>query len=168
MWNSYWGQLERVRTLLDMSMVSIHDRDAVCWLSMVKAFPLLTHLVDFLTCIEARTSYAHSLECCSSQDSRTMLHYALISKINSNEFGNLDATIDFLHSCEDLLDVAWYFCASSHPSCLHAPISHLTSDIHFQFPRAGYLQTIACGHRLQGNECLWLSLCFGRCESEVD
>ena len=36
--NSYKGQLERVKTLLEMGLVSIHDKDAVSSLVVAHAF----------------------------------------------------------------------------------------------------------------------------------
>jgi hypothetical protein len=38
MHNSYWGYLERVKTLLEMGLVSIDDKDAVSSLAVVHAF----------------------------------------------------------------------------------------------------------------------------------
>ncbi len=38
MYNSYWGDLERVMTLLEMGLVSIDDKDAVSSLALEHAF----------------------------------------------------------------------------------------------------------------------------------
>jgi hypothetical protein len=38
MYNSYWASLERVKTLLEMGLVSIDDKDAVSSFDVTHAF----------------------------------------------------------------------------------------------------------------------------------
>ncbi len=45
MWNSYSGLLERVKTLLEMGLISINDKDAVSSLALEHAFHPLAHVI---------------------------------------------------------------------------------------------------------------------------
>jgi hypothetical protein len=90
MWNSYWGRLERVKTLLEMGLVSIDDKDAVSLLAVAHAFYLLTL---------AMPAYFNL----TLQDGRTMLDYAMIGKKNKRGFqAKHDELIAFLQSCSCL------------------------------------------------------------------
>jgi hypothetical protein len=85
MWNSYDGSLERVKTLLEMGLVSIRDKDAVSSLAVPHAFHSLAMSAHFYL---------------TRQDGRTMLDYAVIGAKNENvrKYGKHDETIAFLQS----------------------------------------------------------------------
>jgi hypothetical protein len=86
MWNSYSGYLLRVKTLLEMGLVSIHDKDGVRSLAISSS------------CAQtALTVSAHFN--LTRQDGRTMLDYAIIAKSKENNWNQLDETIAFLQSC---------------------------------------------------------------------
>jgi hypothetical protein len=85
--NSYLGELELVKTLLEMGLVSIDDKDKVSSLAVAHTFHP-----------PAITAHFHI----TPQDGRTMLDYAKIAKSKGRNWNQLDATIAFLQSCSCL------------------------------------------------------------------
>jgi hypothetical protein len=104
MCNSHYGNLENVKTLLEMGLVSIDDKDAVSSIAVTHAFHPLAH--------PALAMSAHFN--LTRQDDRTMLDYAKISKRNRNNYGNLNATIAFLQSCSCLSEFTVLVLTRSH------------------------------------------------------
>jgi hypothetical protein len=86
------GYLQDVKTLLEMGLVSINDKDAVSSVVASHAFHPLALSADFNL---------------TRQDGRTMLDYAMIGAKNENvhKYGKHDKTIAFLKSCWCLLEL---------------------------------------------------------------
>ncbi len=79
--------MQNVKTLLEMGLVSIDDKDAVSSLALAHALHPLAMSAHFRL---------------TRQDGRTMLDYAKISKSKGNNWNQLDETIAFLQSCSCL------------------------------------------------------------------
>ncbi len=91
MWNAYKGDLEAVKTLIAMNMVSIDDQDAVRLEGYAFIVNYFANFSSHLACPWlAFPQYLLFL----AQDGRTMLNYAMIGQKNNR--GSKDSKYDEL------------------------------------------------------------------------